>query len=69
MQQMTSVTTISDGEDEDDDVFDMSAQPHTAQDQRPRSTRPHTAGRKHNAHPAHRPATAGSQPLQDPQQR
>ncbi|DBB08551.1 TPA: WD repeat-containing protein 49 [Trebouxia sp. C0006] len=71
-RQLQSTTTISDGEDEDDDVFDMStqlAQPEQSADQRPRSTRPHTAGPRHTPHPVHRPATAGQANAHDRQQR
>ncbi len=69
LQQLQSTTTISDGEDEDDDVCDMSTQPGQPEDQRPRSTRPQTAGPRHTPHPAHRPATAGQANAHDRQQR
>lgn len=75
LQQLQSTTTISDGEDEDDDVFDTSTQPtqlgqlELTADQRHRSTRPQTAGPRQTPHPAQRPATAGQASLHDQQQR
>ncbi|KAL0041539.1 hypothetical protein WJX79_006848 [Trebouxia sp. C0005] len=74
-RQLQSTTTISDGEDEDDDVFDTSTQPtqlgqlELTADQRHRSTRPQTAGPRQTPHPAQRPATAGQASLHDQQQR
>ena len=54
-------TTISDGEDEEDDVFEMAEQlPNSSQ--RQGSARPQTAGPGQHGSPSHRPATAPNEP-------
>ena len=64
LQQMESATTISDGEDEEDDVFDMSEQLPVSSRRRQRSAKAHTAGPGQHGHASHRPATAPTGPQQ-----
>ena len=61
VQQRASATTISDGEDEEDDVFEMAEQlPNSSQ--RQASARPQTAGPGQRAPSSQRPATAPNEP-------
>lgn len=63
LQAVASATTISDGEDEDDDVFEMAEQlPSSRSGRRQGSARPQTAGPGQRGPPGHRPATAPNEP-------
>ena len=64
LQQKSSTTTISDGEDEDYDIFDMSEQPPMSSSQRQRSARPQTGSARQHSQSSHRPATAPTDPMQ-----
>lgn len=59
---MASATTISDGEDEDDDVFEMAEQLPSSSSRRQGSARPQTAGPGQRGPPSRRPATAPNEP-------
>ena len=61
MQAVASATTISDGEDEDDDVFEMAEQLPSSS-RRQGSARPQTAGPGRRGPLSHRPATAPNEP-------
>ncbi|KAL3160819.1 WD repeat-containing protein 49 [Trebouxia sp. C0009 RCD-2024] len=63
-RQMASATTISDGEDDADDVFEMAEQQPGSSRQRHPSARPQTAGPGQHGSPSHRPATAPNEPQQ-----
>ena len=64
---MASATTISDGEDEDEDVFEMAEQLPSSSSRRHGSARQQTTGPGQRGPPSHRPVTAPGP--DEPQQR